>query len=74
MLVVLAEIHLGLPPAGFASLIGVIRVGALLGPPIPNLLARDYRDPRWLFVPDIVRGIGDDAIAIFIPLPAALAI
>ena len=74
MLVVLAEVHLGLPPAGFASLIGVIGVGALLGPLIPNLLTRDYRDARWLFVPYIVRGIGDVALAIFTPLPVALAI
>jgi len=74
MLVVLAEVHLGLPPAGFASLIGAIGVGALLGPLIPNLLARNYRDPRWLFVPYVVRGVGDVALAIFTPLPVALAI
>ncbi len=74
MLVVLAEAHLGLPPAGLASLIGVIGVGALLGPLIPNLLARDYRDAHWLFVPYIVRGVGDVALAIFTPLPVALAI
>ena len=74
MLVVLAEVHLGLTPAGFASLIGAIGVGALLGPLIPNLLARDYRDARWLFVPYIVRGAGDVALAIFTPLPVALAI
>ena len=74
MLVVLAEVHLGLSPAGFASLIGAIGAGALLGPLIPNLLARDYRDARWLFVPYIVRGVGDVALAIFTPLPVALAI
>ncbi|MDP8925130.1 MAG: MFS transporter, partial [Chloroflexota bacterium] len=74
MLVVLAEAHLRLPPAGFAWLLGAIGAGALLGPLIPNLLARDYRDPRWLFVPYVVRGVGDVALAIFTPLPVALAI
>ena len=74
MLVVLAEVHLRLPPAGFAWLIGAIGVGALIGPLIPNLLARNYRDARWLFVPYIVRGVGDVALATFTPLPVALAI
>jgi predicted MFS family arabinose efflux permease len=70
--VVLAEQHLGLPPAGFAWLIGAIGVGSLLGPLIPNLLARDYRDSRWLCVPYIVRGVGDVLLAIVTPLPIAL--
>jgi MFS family permease len=74
MLVVLAERHLGLPPAGFASLIGAIGFGALLGPLIPNALARDYRDARWLFVPYVIRGIGDVLLAVFTPLPIALAL
>jgi MFS family permease len=74
MLVVLAEQHLRLPPAGFAWLIGAIGVGALLGPLIPNALARDYRDARWLFVPYLVRGVGDVLIAVLTPLPTALAI
>ena len=74
MLVVLSERHLGLPPAGFAWLIGAIGVGALLGPLIPNALAGDYRDPRWLFVPYLVRGVGDVLIAVFTPLPIALLI
>ncbi len=74
MLVVLAERHLGLPPAGFAWLIGAIGFGALLGPLIPNTLARDYRDARWLFVPYIVRGIGDILLAIFTPLPIGLVV
>ena len=72
MLVVLSEHHLHQPPAGFAWLIGAIGVGALLGPLIPNTLARDYRDPRWLFVPYVIRGIGDVLLAIFTPLPIAL--
>jgi hypothetical protein len=72
MLVVLSERHLGLPPAGFAWLIGAIGVGALLGPLIPNTLARDYRDARWLFVPYIVRRIGDVLLAVVTALPMAL--
>jgi MFS family permease len=72
MLVVLSERHLHQPPAGFAWLIGAIGVGALLGPLIPNTLARDYRDARWLFVPYVIRGMGDVLLAIFVPLPIAL--
>src|ERR671937_2046884 len=72
MLVVLSERHLRLPPAGFAWLIGAIGAGALLGPLIPNTLARDYRDARWLFAPYVIRGIGDVLLAIFTPLPIAL--
>jgi MFS family permease len=72
LLVVLSERHLHLPPAGFAWLIGAIGVGALLGPLIPNALARDYRDARWLFVPYMIRGIGDILLAIVTALPAAM--
>ncbi len=72
MLVVLAERHLHLPTAGFAWLIGAIGLGALLGPLIPNALARDYRDVRWLFIPYVIRGIGDVLLAVFTPLPIAL--
>ncbi len=74
LLVVLTEQHLRLAPAGFAWLIGAIGVGALLGPLIPNTLARDYRDARWLFVPYLVRGVGHVLIAVFTPLPVALVI
>ena len=74
MLVVLSERHLRLPPEGFATLIGAIGVGALLGPLIPNALARDYRSARWLFVPYLIRGVGDVLIAVFMPLPIALVI
>jgi len=74
LLVVLAERHLRLASAGFAWLIGAIGAGALLGPLLPNLLARDRRDARWLFVPYVVRGIGDVSIAVFTPLPVALLI
>lgn len=74
MLVVLSERHLQQPPAGFAWLIGAIGLGALLGPLIPNLFARDYRSARWLFVPYLIRGAGDVLIAVFTPLPVALLI
>jgi len=74
LVIVLSERHLGLPPAGFAWLIGAIGVGALLGPLIPNVLASDYRDARWLFVPYVIRGIGDVLLAIVTPLPVALLI
>jgi len=74
MLVVLSERHLALAPAGFAWLIGAIGVGALVGPLIPNLFAGDDPDPRWLFLPYLIRGIGDIAIALVTPLPVALAI
>jgi MFS family permease len=74
LLVVLSERHLRQPPSGFAWLIGAIGVGALLGPFIPNALAKDYRNVRWLFVPYVIRGVGDVLIAIFTPLPVALFI
>ncbi len=74
LLVVLSERHLRLPPSGFAWLIGAIGAGALLGPLIPNALAGDYRDARWLFVPYVIRGVGDVLIAVFTPLPVVLLI
>ncbi|HEX9496615.1 MAG TPA: MFS transporter [Candidatus Limnocylindria bacterium] len=74
MLVVLSERHLRQPPEGFAWLIGAIGAGALVGPLIPNALARDYRNARWLFVPYLIRGVGDVLIAVFTPLPIALLI
>ena len=74
LLVVLSERHLGLPPSGFAWLIGAIGIGALLGPLIPGALARDYRDGRWLFWPYVIRGAGDVLLATFTPLPVALLI
>jgi len=74
MLVVLSERHLELAPSGFAWLIGAIGVGALMGPLVVNAFATDYRNARWLFVPYIVRGVGDVLIAVFTPLPIALLI
>lgn len=74
LLVVLAERHLRLGPQGFSWLIGAIGAGALIGPLIPNALAKDYRDARWLFVPYVVRGIGDVLLGVVASFPAALAI
>src|SRR5439155_17831503 len=74
MLVVLSERHLHQPREGFAWLIGAIGVGALIGPLILNTFARDYRNARWLFVPYVIRGIGDVLIAVVTPLPLALLI
>lgn len=74
LLVVLAEQHLGLPPAGFAWLLLAIGVGALLGPFLLGAFTQDYRNARLLFVPYLVRGIGDVLIAVFASVPAALAI
>lgn len=74
MLIVLSEEHLGLPPASFAWLIGAIGAGALVGPLIPNVLTHDYRDARWLFVPYVIRGLGDALLAVVTTLPAAMVI
>lgn len=49
-------------------------MGALLGPLIPNALASDYRDSRWLFIPYVVRGIGDVLLAVFTAVPIALGL
>ena len=74
MLIVLAERHLRLPPEGFAWLIGAIGAGALVGPLIPNAFAQEGASARWLFVPYVIRGLGDVLIAVFTPLPVALVI
>ncbi len=72
LLVVLAERHLGLPPAGFAWLLGAIAVGGIIGSATLGALLREPGDARLLFVPYVVRGVGDVLIAVFTPLPAAL--
>lgn len=71
LLVVLAQEHYRLPPAGFGSFILAIGVGALLGPLLLGLFTRDVRHPRWLFVPYVIRGIGDLLLAITRSVPAA---
>ena len=73
-LVVLAEEHLHLPPAGFAWLLGTIGVGAFLGPLIPNVVASEYRNARWHVAPYVIRGIGDALLAVVTSLPAALGV
>jgi MFS family permease len=74
LLVVLSEQFLRLPPAGFAWLILAIGVGALVGPLIPNTLAKDYRNARWLFVPYLIRGVGDVLLATVRSVPVALSL
>jgi predicted MFS family arabinose efflux permease len=74
LLVVLAERHLRLPPEGFAWLLLAIGAGALVGPIVFGSFARGYRDVRYLFVPYIIRGVGDILIAVITPLPLALLI
>lgn len=72
LLVVLSQRFLRLPPAGFAWLILAIGMGALVGPLIPNTLAKDYRNARWLFVPYLIRGVGDVLLATIRSVPVAL--
>lgn len=71
LLVVLAQEHYHLPPGGFGSFILAIGIGALIGPFLLGLLARDYRHPQWLFGPYVIRGIGDVLIAVATALPLA---
>ncbi len=72
LLVVLSEEHLRLAPAGFSALLFAIGVGALLGPFLLGLFTREYRDMRLLFVPYIIRGVGDILIALVASFPLAL--
>jgi len=72
LLVVLSEKHLQLAPAGFSTLLLAIGIGALLGPFLLGLITRRYRDARWLFIPYLVRGIGDILIALSASFPFAL--
>jgi len=65
LLVVLTEKRYHLPPAGFASFLFAIGLGALLGPIMLGSLTHNYRDTRLLFVPYIVRGIGDILLGVF---------
>ena len=75
LLVVLAATHLHLGADGFAWLIAAIGVGALLGPFLSNWWTKGrYLDVRLLFVPYIVRGVGDVALGLVMGLPWALVI
>lgn len=72
LLVVLSERHLLLAPAGFSMLLLAIGVGALLGPFFLGVITRQYKDVRLLFIPYLVRGIGDILIALIASFPLAL--
>lgn len=72
LLIVLADRHMRLTPADFAWLIGAIGIGSLVGPLVVSAFAGDYRDARWLFIPYIIRGVGDLLLATLAPFPIAL--
>ena len=74
LLIVLSQQHLRLPPEGFAWLLMAIGTGALLGPILFGSLVQDYRHARFLFLPYVIRGVGDILLALLTPLSAALAI
>jgi len=75
LLVVLATRHFHLAAAGFGWLLVAIGVGALLGPFLSNWLTGGrYLDVRLLFVPYVVRGLGDIALGLIVGLPWALLI
>jgi predicted MFS family arabinose efflux permease len=65
LLVVLAEKRYHLPPAGFATFLLAIGIGALLGPLVLGSLIRNYRDRKLLFFPYIIRGLGDILLGLF---------
>src|SRR5581483_4309164 len=66
LLVVLSEQHLQLPPAGFSLLLLAIGIGAFLGPFLLGLFTQNYKDVRLLFVPYLIRGVGDILIALVV--------
>ena len=75
LLVVLATKHLHLAAHGFGWLLAAIGVGALLGPFLSNGLTRGRPlDVRLLFVPYLIRGVGDIALGLVVGLPWALVI
>jgi MFS family permease len=75
LLVVLATKHLHLAAGGFGWLLVAIGVGALLGPFLSNWLTGGrYLDVRLLFVPYLIRGVGDMALGLVVGLPWALLI
>jgi MFS family permease len=75
VLVVLAATHLRIGADGFGWLIAAIGVGALVGPFLSNWWTKGrYLDVRLLFVPYIIRGVGDGALGLVVGLPWALVI
>jgi MFS family permease len=75
LLVVLATRHLRIGADGFGWLIAAIGVGALVGPFLSNWWTKGrYLDVRLLFVPYIIRGVGDVALGLVVGLPWALVI
>jgi MFS family permease len=75
LLVVLATRHLHLAAGSFGWLLTAIGLGALLGPFLSNWLTGGrYLDVRLLFVPYVIRGVGDVALGVVVGLPWALLI
>jgi MFS family permease len=75
LLVVLATRHLRIGADGFGWLIAAIGVGALVGPFLSTWWTKGrYLDVRLLFVPYIIRGVGDVALGLVVGLPWALVI
>ena len=72
LLIVLSEQHLLLPPAGFSTLLIAIGAGALLGPLLLGLFTQNFKDARLMFVPYLIRGVGDIVIAWSASFPLAL--
>jgi predicted MFS family arabinose efflux permease len=69
LLVVLAERRYHLPPAGFATFLLAIGLGALVGPLILGSIVRTHRSAKLLFFPYVIRGAGDVLLGLFtIPL------
>jgi MFS family permease len=71
LLVVLAQQHYQLPPGGFGSFILAIGVGALVGPFLLGILGRTDPPLHWLFVPYVIRGVGDVLLAVVLAPPLA---
>jgi MFS family permease len=75
LLVVLATRHFHLAAGGFGWLLSAIGVGALLGPFLSNWLTGGrYLDLRLLFIPYLIRGVGDIALGLVVGLPWAFLI
>lgn len=75
LLVVLAARHLRVRAYGVSWLLAAIGIGALLGPFLSNRLSGGrYLDARLLFVPYLIRGLGDIVLGMVSGLPWALGI